>query len=175
METRPPTRRTTGYVQSIVQKSQQVGQRLWETKRYNIQTFRLQPLSEISGSFGDIGTLLPILIALTEIKAISVSSTLVFLRSSKHTNWLAFRDSLACAAHESYRRCGIGSKFHQSGNSLCGSLRSRVDWIPEYYGTDTLVHQNHTHPSDQGYPSGHRSIPHNISRQSLPPHLPFPV
>lgn len=45
---------------------------------HNRQTFRRDPLSEISGSFGDLGTLLPLLIALTAQRSISLSSTLVF-------------------------------------------------------------------------------------------------
>ena len=46
--------------------------------RYNTQTLRSQPLLEISGSFGDLGTLLPLLIALTTTSSISLSATLVF-------------------------------------------------------------------------------------------------
>lgn len=52
-------------------------QRFHNVQRYNIQTFRRQPLKEISGSLGDLGTLLPILIALSH-GYISLSSTLVF-------------------------------------------------------------------------------------------------
>ncbi|KIW07505.1 uncharacterized protein PV09_01470 [Verruconis gallopava] len=46
--------------------------------RHNVQTLRKQPLSEISGALGDLGTLLPIMIALTLSESISLSSTLVF-------------------------------------------------------------------------------------------------
>lgn len=52
-------------------------QRLKKVQRHNIQTFRRQPLKEISGSLGDLGTLLPILIALSH-GYISLQSTLVF-------------------------------------------------------------------------------------------------
>lgn len=52
-------------------------QQFCRAQRYNIQTFRRQPLREISGSVGDLGTLLPILIALSH-GFISLSSTLVF-------------------------------------------------------------------------------------------------
>ena len=45
---------------------------------HNVRTFRQQPLREISGAFGDMGTLLPLLIALTDQHSISLSSTLVF-------------------------------------------------------------------------------------------------
>ena len=50
---------------------------LLQTHYHNLSTFLRSPLSEISGSFGDLGTLLPILIALTLNNSISLSSTLV--------------------------------------------------------------------------------------------------
>ncbi|KAM5465050.1 hypothetical protein MauCBS54593_006683 [Microsporum audouinii] len=46
--------------------------------RQNWQTFRRRPLAEISGAVGDLGTFLPILIALTINGSISLPSTLVF-------------------------------------------------------------------------------------------------
>lgn len=59
--------------------------RLYDVQRYNWQTFRHQPLQEMSGSVGDLGTLLPIIIALAsdtknidERGSISLASTLVF-------------------------------------------------------------------------------------------------
>ncbi|KAJ5041263.1 uncharacterized protein L3040_005811 [Drepanopeziza brunnea f. sp. 'multigermtubi'] len=44
----------------------------------NIATLRKSPLSEISGSLGDLGTLLPLMIALAVNNSISLSATLVF-------------------------------------------------------------------------------------------------
>lgn len=46
---------------------------------HNLQTFRSQPLAEISGSLGDLGTFLPLLIALSTLHppAISLSTTLI--------------------------------------------------------------------------------------------------
>ncbi|EGD94415.1 hypothetical protein TESG_01933 [Trichophyton tonsurans CBS 112818] len=44
----------------------------------NWQTFQERPLAEISGAVGDLGTFLPILIALTINSSISLPSTLVF-------------------------------------------------------------------------------------------------
>lgn len=44
----------------------------------NLATFRRSPLSEISGSLGDLGTLLPLMIALAVNNSISLSTTLVF-------------------------------------------------------------------------------------------------
>ncbi|KAK2868010.1 hypothetical protein FQN49_003255 [Arthroderma sp. PD_2] len=46
--------------------------------KQNWQTFRRRPIAEISGAVGDLGTFLPILIALTVNKSISLPSTLVF-------------------------------------------------------------------------------------------------
>ncbi|KAL2418239.1 hypothetical protein ABEF95_005813 [Exophiala dermatitidis] len=45
---------------------------------HNLAVFRQQPLAEISGSLGDLGTFLPIVIALTEGHQISLSTTLIF-------------------------------------------------------------------------------------------------
>ncbi|KAI9749050.1 MAG: hypothetical protein M4579_007021 [Chaenotheca gracillima] len=45
---------------------------------HNLQSLRSSPLAEISGSLGDLGTLLPLMIALALQGSISLSSTLVF-------------------------------------------------------------------------------------------------
>lgn len=44
----------------------------------NVSTLRRSPLTEISGSLGDLGTLLPLMIALALQDSISLSTTLVF-------------------------------------------------------------------------------------------------
>ncbi|RDW60970.1 hypothetical protein BP6252_12353 [Coleophoma cylindrospora] len=44
----------------------------------NMAAFRQSPLAEISGSLGDLGTLLPLMIALAVNNSISLSTTLVF-------------------------------------------------------------------------------------------------
>lgn len=46
--------------------------------RNNFRTLRNDPLSEISGALGDLGTLLPLMIALALQSSISLSTTLVF-------------------------------------------------------------------------------------------------
>lgn len=46
--------------------------------RHNAATFRSAPLAEISGSLGDLGTLLPLMIALAAQGSIRLGSTLVF-------------------------------------------------------------------------------------------------
>ena len=51
---------------------------LREISSNNLATFRRQPWAEISGSLGDLGTFLPIVIALSEGNQISLSTTLIF-------------------------------------------------------------------------------------------------
>ncbi|OAX78665.1 hypothetical protein ACJ72_07027 [Emergomyces africanus] len=46
--------------------------------RHNLQTLRNHPLSELSGALGDLGTFLPLLIALTINNTISLPATLIF-------------------------------------------------------------------------------------------------
>ncbi|EXJ56272.1 uncharacterized protein A1O5_12728 [Cladophialophora psammophila CBS 110553] len=52
--------------------------RLRQLAAHNYSTFRRQPWNEISGSLGDLGTFLPIVIALTEGHQISLTTTLIF-------------------------------------------------------------------------------------------------
>lgn len=52
--------------------------RLERANRHNIATLRASPLAEISGAFGDAGTLLPIIVALALQGSINLDSTLVF-------------------------------------------------------------------------------------------------
>jgi hypothetical protein len=46
--------------------------------RYNLAAFRRAPWAEISGSLGDLGTLLPLMIALAAQNSIRLDATLVF-------------------------------------------------------------------------------------------------
>ncbi|KAI5851841.1 hypothetical protein BZA05DRAFT_397995 [Tricharina praecox] len=52
--------------------------RIRNSFKHNWRCLRRNPLGELAGSLGDLGTLLPILIALTAAKSISLPSTLVF-------------------------------------------------------------------------------------------------
>lgn len=52
--------------------------RLGRLNLTNYYTFRDAPLAEISGSLGDLGTLLPLMIALARQDSIDLGSTLVF-------------------------------------------------------------------------------------------------
>jgi hypothetical protein len=52
--------------------------RLGRLNLKNYYTFRAAPLAEISGSLGDLGTLLPLMIALAIQGSIDLGATLVF-------------------------------------------------------------------------------------------------
>jgi hypothetical protein len=56
----------------------------------NVATFRSAPLSEISGALGDLGTLLPLMIALAVNNSISLSTILVFSGIWNITTGVAF-------------------------------------------------------------------------------------
>ena len=77
--------RTSRSCSSVMNYLHRSLQRLHDVHCYNLETFRRQPLREISGSLGDLGTLLPIIIALATTvntndgkASISLASTLVF-------------------------------------------------------------------------------------------------
>ncbi|KAK3109806.1 hypothetical protein LTR53_016543 [Teratosphaeriaceae sp. CCFEE 6253] len=53
-------------------------QHLRAVNEYNIRTLRTTPLAELSGSLGDLGTLLPLMIALALKGSIDLPATLVF-------------------------------------------------------------------------------------------------
>ncbi|KAF1989781.1 hypothetical protein K402DRAFT_371763 [Aulographum hederae CBS 113979] len=51
---------------------------LKKTSQHNLSTLRRQPLAELSGSLGDLGTLLPLLLSMTLTRSISLAPTLIF-------------------------------------------------------------------------------------------------
>lgn len=51
---------------------------LKKIQRHNVEAMRHAPLAEISGALGDLGTLLPLMIALADQGSILIDSTLVF-------------------------------------------------------------------------------------------------
>lgn len=64
--------------------------RLESVNKHNLRTLKTQPLNELSGALGDLGTLLPLLIALTLTKSISLSATLVFSGLANIATGVAF-------------------------------------------------------------------------------------
>ena len=60
--------------------------------QWNLNYLKSNPLGEVSGSLGDLGTLLPILIALAQVGAIDLASTLIFtgLASIVAGSWFGY-------------------------------------------------------------------------------------
>lgn len=112
-----------------------------EIQRYNSETFYRQPLTEISGSFGDIGTLLPILIALTQIRAISLSSTLVFSGLANILTGLAFGIPLPVQPMKAIAAVALAQDFSKAEIASAGifvataigflSITGLIHWFTE--------------------------------------------
>ena len=49
-----------------------------ESITYNLRTVARNPLGEVAGALGDLGTLLPLMTALASAGCISLTSTLIF-------------------------------------------------------------------------------------------------
>jgi hypothetical protein len=65
-------------IDSKYYRNQTSDMNLLKVYRHNVSTFKSQPLREISGAFGDLGTFIPIFIALASNGQISASATLIF-------------------------------------------------------------------------------------------------
>ena len=105
---------------NIVDTYQQTKYDLWEVQLHNIRTFRRQPLAEISGSVGDIGTLLPLLIALTETKSIYLSSTLVFSGLANIFTGVFFGVPLPVQPMKAIAAVAIARNFSPEENASAG-------------------------------------------------------
>jgi hypothetical protein len=57
---------------------------------HNLSTLRRQPLAELSGALGDLGTLLPLMLALAQRGSVSLSATLVFSGAANILTGAAF-------------------------------------------------------------------------------------
>ena len=114
-----PSRRSH-YLTTIKESARRAKTDFFQVQRYNIETFYRQPLTEISGSFGDLGTLLPILIALTQIRAISLSSTLVFSGLANILTGLAFGIPLPVQPMKAIAAVALAQNFNQAEIASAG-------------------------------------------------------
>ena len=96
---------------ALTRRLRSAEQSFYEIQRRNITTFRQQPLAEISGSFGDFGSLLPLLIALTTTGSISLSSTLVFSGLANIITGVVFGIPLPVQPMKAIAAVAIGEKF----------------------------------------------------------------
>ncbi|PQE04695.1 sulfate transporter protein [Rutstroemia sp. NJR-2017a BBW] len=77
----------------------------------NVAVLRRSPLSELSGAFGDLGTLLPLMIALAVNHSISLSTTLVFSGLWNILTGVAFGIPLPVQPMKAIAAVAISRKF----------------------------------------------------------------
>ena len=90
------------------------------SQRHNIQTLRNQPVAEISGALGDLGTLLPLLLALTVTRSISLSTTLIFTGLSNVATGLFFSIPLPVQPMKAVAAVAIANEFSQAQTASAG-------------------------------------------------------
>lgn len=100
--------------------------RLKRSQAHNLYTIRSQPLSEISGSLGDLGTLLPLLIALSLTESISLPSTLVFTGLANIATGLIFGLPLPVQPMKAIAAVAISRKFSFQETTAAGITVSAV-------------------------------------------------
>ena len=94
--------------------------RLGRVHRHNVETLKSQPLAEISGSLGDLGTLLPLMTALVITKSISLPSTLLFTGAANILTGVAFGIPLPVQPMKAIAAVAIARKFSLEENAAAG-------------------------------------------------------
>ncbi|KAF2642766.1 hypothetical protein P280DRAFT_468080 [Massarina eburnea CBS 473.64] len=88
--------------------------------RHNVNTVRSSPLAELSGSLGDLGTLLPLMTALVITKSISLPSTLLFTGAANILTGVAFGIPLPVQPMKAIAAVAIARKFTLEENAAAG-------------------------------------------------------
>ncbi|KAH8685813.1 sulfate transporter-like protein [Tricladium varicosporioides] len=95
----------------------------------NVNTFKRSPLSEISGSLGDLGTLLPLMIALAVNNSISLSTTLVFSGLWNILTGVAFGIPLPVQPMKAIAAVAISRKFSVEETISAGFTTAGIVFI----------------------------------------------
>lgn len=90
--------------------------------KYNLRTLRHSPLSEISGALGDLGTLLPLMIALALQRSISLPSTLVFSGLANILTGAVFAIPLPVQPMKAIAAASLASHASQPDTLAAGAL-----------------------------------------------------
>ncbi|OCK77666.1 hypothetical protein K432DRAFT_384490 [Lepidopterella palustris CBS 459.81] len=90
------------------------------TSHHNIQTLLTQPLPELSGSLGDLGTLLPLMTALTLTHSISLPSTLFFTGLANIFSGIAFGIPLPVQPMKAIAAVAIARNFSLEETAASG-------------------------------------------------------
>ena len=101
-------------------------ERLQRSQSYNIRTLCSQPLSEFSGSLGDLGTLLPLLIALTLTHSVSLPTTLVFTGLANIVTGLIFGLPLPVQPMKAIAAVAISRNFTIQETAAAGITVSAI-------------------------------------------------
>lgn len=94
--------------------------RLRQHHRHNVRTLRSQPLAELSGSLGDLGTLLPLMTALVVTNSISLPSTLLFTGAANAFTGIAFGIPLPVQPMKAIAAVAIARRFTLEENAAAG-------------------------------------------------------
>jgi hypothetical protein len=94
--------------------------RLRRAYTHNVEIIKSQPLAELSGSLGDLGTLLPLMTALVLTDSISLPSTLLFTGAANILTGVAFGIPLPVQPMKAIAAVAIARKFTLEENAAAG-------------------------------------------------------
>ena len=116
-------RRAGAYLSEAVHDE---NRRLRTAQRTNLQTLLRNPWREISGSFGDLGTLLPIMIALSNNHSISLPATLVFSGLANIFTGIFFGIPLPVQPMKAIAAVALPQKFSEAETMSAGLFVAAV-------------------------------------------------
>lgn len=100
--------------------------RLRSSQIHNVNTIRSQPLAELSGSLGDLGTLLPLMTALVLTNSISLPSTLLFTGAANIFTGITFGIPLPVQPMKAIAAVAIARKFTLEENAAAGIVVATI-------------------------------------------------
>ncbi|GAM85645.1 hypothetical protein ANO11243_036520 [Dothideomycetidae sp. 11243] len=104
--------------------------RLRQSWSYNLATLRRQPLAELSGSLGDLGTLLPLMLALAQAGSISLPATLVISGLANILTGLAFGIPLPVQPMKAIASIALASSYTREETVAAGlSVAAAVGFL----------------------------------------------
>ncbi|KAI1270486.1 hypothetical protein F5Y18DRAFT_368452 [Xylariaceae sp. FL1019] len=108
-------------------------------QRNNVATVRSSPLAEVSGALGDLGTLLPLMIALAVNRSISLPTTLIFSGVFNVLTGVVFGIPLPVQPMKAIAAAAIASRTSQRETMAAGSVTAVLVLILSLTGLLRLV------------------------------------
>ncbi|KAL5418341.1 hypothetical protein PMIN03_001063 [Paraphaeosphaeria minitans] len=118
--------------------------RLRKVHRHNVDTFTSAPLAELSGSLGDLGTLLPLMTALVITRSISLPATLLFTGAANILTGVAFGIPLPVQPMKAIAAVAIARKFTLEETAAAGVVVASLAGILSVTGL--INHANRLTP-----------------------------